>query len=182
MIPNTYHWLQSVHLPLSPTKHLNSWALWWVEGWKLLPAVCLIIHTVPPLLLFCTSQLPPSPVKRKTFSLLCFNFQATFSDCILILLLALSSFHSFFRCYFLILPPLLPSPTFPILFSLVRYSHKFICSCEGVSYARVVHGGRESSRAWHEHTLWELPFITPSTNEHHAEYNTHTITFRNSFS
>lgn len=44
MIPNTYHWLQSVCLPLPPTEHLNSRTLWWVEGWKLV----YLLHSTSP--------------------------------------------------------------------------------------------------------------------------------------
>lgn len=78
--------------------------------------------------------------------------------------------------------PIPPPHLLPFLFLLARCSHIFVCSCEGVSDACVVRGGRGSSRAWREHTLWELPFITPSPNEQHAECNTDAITFRNSFS
>lgn len=74
-----------------------------------------------------------------------------------------------------------PTPL-PSHFLLAGCSDIFACSCERVSDVRVAHRGRGSSRAWREHTLWELPFITTSPNEQHAECNTDAITFRNSFS
>lgn len=82
MIPNTYHWLQSVCLPLPPTKHLNSQTLWWVEGWKLLLPVCLLRYTSPFFSLFHVFIFPD--IQSKMFSLLCFIFHVTISDPVLI--------------------------------------------------------------------------------------------------
>ncbi len=175
MIPNTYHWLQSVCLPLPPTKHLNSRTLWWVEGWKLLLPVCLLSYTSPfssfHLFIFLHIQ-------SNNFSFALFHpLSHHLSSCSYFYLSMAfpSSVSSFF-----LHPP--PSSSFPFSFPLAGCSHIFACSCEGVSDVRVAHGGRGSSRAWREHTLWELPFITPSPNEQHAECNTDAITFRNSFS
>lgn len=82
MIPNTYHWLQSVCLPLPPTKHLNSRTLWWVEGWKLLLPVCLLCYTSPSSPYFTSLSFPIS--SQKTFPLLCFIFRVVISDPVLI--------------------------------------------------------------------------------------------------
>lgn len=180
MNPNTYHWLQSVCLPLTPTKHLNSRDLWWVEGWKLLLPVCLISRALL-LSLFNLFSFPLCPVQIYSFAL--FHLQRKISDRGVIPPVCLAvSLDGLCHWYFLILPSPSPPHLLPFLFLLAGCSHIFVCSCEGVSDACVVRGGRGSSRAWREHTLWELPFITPSPNEQHAECNTDAITFRNSFS
>lgn len=90
-------------------------------------------------------------------------------------LFLLSSPCCLFGWYPLTPPPPLLTPAFLVSkVSLVRCSHNLCCCCccrccEGVSDARVVHGGKGSSRAWLEHTPWEVPFITPATNEVHTE-------------
>lgn len=81
-----------------------------------------------------------------------------------------------FSCSFSTPPP---SLFFQFSFLLAGRSDIFACSCEGVSDVCVAHRGRGSSRAWREHTLWELPFITTFSNEQQAECNTDAITFRN---
>lgn len=106
MIPNTYHWLQSVCLLLPPTKHLNSRTLWWVEGWKLLLHICLHLFLLPSLILPLST---PSPVK--TSSLLCFILRVLICDptLIFISLSGLPGFSLFFL--FHPVPPLHPPPS-----------------------------------------------------------------------
>lgn len=66
------------------------------------------------------------------------------------------------------------SPFLPFPFLLGWRSDMFACSCEGVTDVCVAHRGRGSSRAWREHTLWELPFRTTFSNEQQAGWKTQT--------
>lgn len=107
MNPNTYHWLQSVCLPLTPTKHLNSRDLWWVEGWKLLLPVCLISRALL-LSLFNLFSFPLCPVQIYSFAL--FHLQRKISDRGVIPPVCLAvSLDGLCHWYFLILPS--PPPT-----------------------------------------------------------------------
>lgn len=179
MIPNTYRWLQSVCLPLPPTKHLNSRSLWWVEGWKALLHVFLLHHT--------PSVFPPS------FFSVClpFIFPRLQSTQLLYFALFRLPASRCWSCFYRILfssfwphqvsssPP--PSPFHPFPFLLASPSDMFACSCEGVSDVCVARRGRGSSRAWREHTLWELPFRTTFSNEQQAGWKTDAITSRKSY-
>lgn len=174
MIPNTYRWLQSVCLPLPPTKHLNSRTLWWVEGWKALLHVFLLRHTPSSslsLFSILSLHLFPSPIKKNF--LVCFVSSTDFLRLILLLFyfifISLASPGS-------PVPP--PSPFLQFSFLLASHSDTFACSCEGVSDVCVAHRGRGSSRAWREHTLWELPFITTFSNEQQAGWKTDTTASR----
>lgn len=176
MIPNTYHWLQSVCLPLPPT---NIWTDELSDGWRAgnfsCPSACSAIP--PPSSPYSTSS--SFPIASQNFFFALFHLPSRHLRHI-VLFPSLFGLPRF--CFLCSSSAALHHPSFPFSFPLAGFSHIFACSCEGVSDVRVAHGGRRSSGAWREHTLRELPFITPSPNEQHAECNTDAITFRNSFS
>lgn len=171
MIPNTYRWLQSVCLPLPPSKHLNSRTLWWVEGWEALLHVFLLRHTPPsPFLFSIFFPFISSHRQSKNFSSFALFRRLTSCDW--------SCFYFIFIFISLAspgspIPP--PSPFLQFSFLLASHGDMFACSCEGVSDVCVAHRGRGSSRAWREHTLWELPFRTTFSNEQQAGWKTEVI-------
>lgn len=122
MIPNTYRWLQSVCLPLPPTKHLNSRTLWWVEGWKALLHVFLLRHTPSsPLSLFSILSLHlfPSPIKKLFSSLLCFVDWLPATDPAFILF--------YFYLSGLIRFPRSSSVPIPPIFVPVGFAQRYVC-------------------------------------------------------
>lgn len=145
-------------------------------GLETSPARLLTLLYLPLLLLTPPLHLSPFPVQNFFFALFHLPSRHLWSCSYFCISVALPASASP-----LFLHPL-PPPAFSFSFLLAGCSHISACYCEGVSDVRVARGGRGSSRAWREHTLWELPFITPSPNEQHAECNTDAITFRNSFS